>query len=70
MNIEFKKQHIEGAISTGDEIELYNCEDHQMNGNYIVASVEAETSDVTLVGTGGKSGCVTVICLGVEGGDL
>lgn len=66
MALKFIKQQIAESISTGDKIELYNCDDHQLNGTYIVADVEPETGDVTLVGTGDKGGYVTVINMGGE----
>lgn len=66
MQLQFHLQQVEDAISIHDEIELYNCEDHGVNGNYIVANINPETFDVTLVGTGDKSGYITVICLAEE----
>lgn len=64
MQYEFIKQQRIGGISTGDEIELYNCEDRQMNGNYIVGMLNTDTGDATLIGTGDKGGYVTVITFG------
>ena len=66
MQIEFHSQQVAESISTRDKIELYNCEDHQMNGNYIVADIDPETFEITLVGTGAKSGFITMICLNAE----
>lgn len=64
MEIEFIKQQKQDHISSLDEIELYNCEDHWMNGLYTVAQVDSETGDVTLVGKGRQEGTITTICLG------
>lgn len=66
MELHFHKQQNLDCITVRDEIELYNCEDHGMNGNYIVANINEATFDVTLVGTGAKSGYVTMITLGEE----
>lgn len=64
MEIEFIKQQKPEHISSLDEIELYNCEDHHMNGLYTVAQVDSETGDVTLVGKGRLEGTITTICFG------
>ena len=63
MEIEFHLQQIPECITVRDTIELYNCEDHGMNGNYIVADINPDTLEVTLVGTGAKSGYITMIHL-------
>lgn len=61
MQIEFIQQETPEAITVGDKIELYNCEDHGMNGNYTVANINPLTLGITLVGSGKLSGFVTMI---------
>lgn len=64
MELEFHHQQIPESITVRDTIELYNCEDHGMNGVYIVAQIDPDSFDVMLVGTGAKSGFITMIQLG------
>lgn len=60
MEIEFHQQKYPDHITVGDEVELYNCEEHMMNGHYTVAIVE-DDGEVTLVGKGRHEGTITTI---------
>lgn len=61
MDIKFVKQRSPGAISILDRLELVDCEDPKMDGQYTVGDIEPNNGDITLVGMGRKSGVVTVI---------
>lgn len=63
MELEFHQQQIPESITVRDIIELYNCEDHGMNGMYAVAQLDPDGS-VMLIGLGEKSGYITMIQLG------
>lgn len=62
MEYKIKEQRHAGYVTVGDKLELYNCEDHHMNGDYAVLMVE-ESGEITLGGLGKKSGYVTVVCM-------
>jgi hypothetical protein len=60
MEFEFIEQRKPEHITVGDKIELFNCEDHHMNGQYLVFDVEQD-GEVTLAGVGKKQGVFTVV---------
>ena len=70
MEIRFESQNVPAHITTSDVIELFNCEDHSLNGMWIVADVE-DNGEVTLVGASEQvAGMVTVICFSNEEDDV
>src|SRR3990170_2000951 len=64
MDFRFIKQSKAEHITDLDVIELYNCTDGYMPGEYTVATVDTETGEVTLVGAGKLSGYIAVINMG------
>lgn len=66
MELRFIEQQHPDYVSTRDVIELFNCEDRSLNGNWTVAQIDNESGDVTLIGMGSKSGYITTICLQPE----
>ena len=70
MEFRFEAQNVPAHITTSDVIELFNCEDHSLNGMWIVADVEGN-GEVTLVGASKQvAGMVTVICFSNEEDDV
>ena len=65
MDFRFIQQRTPGSITTLDVIELYNCTDGYMPGNYTVADVEPN-GDVTLIGNGELSGHIAMVSFGEE----